>query len=110
MKHLMFSVAFACSVFAASFAAAQTQDRRVTIINETSFDIVKFQGSNVGTDNWEENIFDGSYLPPGASVSVNFDDGSGYCKFDFRAEFSDGEVLVKNGIDVCKLGHFRYID
>jgi hypothetical protein len=41
---------------------------------------------------------------------INFDDGTGYCKFDFKAEFSDGDEVVKNGIDVCEISSFRFTE
>ncbi len=47
-------------------------------------------------------------LPSGNSVVINFDDGTGYCIFDLRAEFEDGDVLEKFGVNVCELGSFTY--
>jgi hypothetical protein len=41
---------------------------------------------------------------------INFDDGTGYCKFDFKAEFSDGDEVVKHGIDVCEISSFRFTE
>ena len=92
----------------ASFATADAADRRVRIINETSFDIVRFYGSNVGTDSWEEDILGRDILRAGRSVTINFDDGSGYCIFDFKAVFDDGDEVVKERVNVCKIGSFRF--
>ncbi len=76
-------------------------DRRVTIINNTNVSMREFYGSNAGSGSWEEDILGTSVLPSGSSVSINFDDGSGYCNFDFKAVFSDGSSLVDNNVDVC---------
>lgn len=89
---------------------ALAEDRRVKIINETDHTIVQFYASNVGQDDWEEDILGADMLRPGQSVTINIDDGSGYCKYDFKAVFSDGDVLVRQGIDVCKVSVYRYTE
>lgn len=92
----------------ASAAPALSLDRRVTIINNTGFTIVRFFGSNTGSGSWEEDILGEDVLPSGSSVVINFDDATGYCMFDFRAEFEDGDVLERGGINVCEIATFTY--
>jgi hypothetical protein len=87
---------------------ATALDRRVEIINNTGFTIVEFYGSNAGSKSWEEDILGPDLLPPGSSVVVNFDDASGFCKFDFRAVFDDGEALERRGINICEIATFTY--
>lgn len=91
-----------------SAAPALSLDRRVTIVNNTGFTIVRFFGSNTGSGSWEEDILGEDVLPSGSSVVINFDDESGYCMFDFRAEFEDGDVLERGGVNVCEIGTFTY--
>ena len=96
-------------ILAAGLAGpAAAQDRRVRIINDTGYTMVRFYGSNKGSNSWEEDILGNQVLPSGSSVSIDFNDGTGYCVFDFRAIFSDGDELVRNGINVCETGSFRY--
>lgn len=76
-------------------------DRHVTIINNTNVSMREFYGSNAGAETWEEDILGADVLPAGSSVKINFDDGSGYCTFDFKAVFSDGTSLVDKNVDVC---------
>jgi len=95
-------------VYATSFTAASALDRHVRIINHTGFTIVRFYGSNKGSKSWEEDILGSDVLKDGHSVRVNFRDGSGYCKFDFKAVFDDGDVLIKKNINICKIGKFTY--
>jgi len=83
-------------------------DRRVRIVNNTGFTMVAFYGSNQGADNWEEDILGNDVLPSGASVTINFDDGTGYCIFDFKAVFEDGDELTDFGNNICELGTFTY--
>lgn len=87
---------------------AAALDRRVTIVNNTGFTIVEFYGSNTGADTWQEDILGADVLPSGQSAVINFDDETGYCMFDFRAVFEDGEVLERGGINVCEIGTFTY--
>ncbi|WP_161762659.1 coproporphyrinogen III oxidase [Rhodobacter amnigenus] len=87
---------------------AAALDRRVEIINNTGFTIVEFYGSNTGSDSWEEDILGTDVLPSGSSVVIDFDDRSGYCKFDFRAVFEDGDVLEKGGVNICEIATFTY--
>jgi hypothetical protein len=98
----------ALALLALFHAEAEAQDRHVTIINETRFDIVEFYGSNVNAKTWEEDILGSDILSAGSSVNINFDDGTGACMFDFRAVFSDGDVLEDEDINVCEISNFRY--
>ena len=101
---------FLASVMLLSLSAvsADALDRRVRIINNTNFTIVRFYGSNKGSDSWEEDILGSDVLSPYSSVNINFDDGKGYCKFDFKAGCNDGDVLIKKNINICKIGSFTY--
>ncbi len=81
-------------------------DRKVTIVNNSGFTISYFYGSNVGTTFWEEDLLSSDVLSDGATVVVNFDDTTGYCRFDFRAIFDDGTELVKKDVNVCEIATF----
>ncbi|MGL5009853.1 MAG: hypothetical protein ACRC6I_08215 [Paracoccaceae bacterium] len=87
---------------------AAAQERYVTIINNTGYTIVNFFGSNTGTSSWEEDILGNDVLPSGSSVRINFNDGTGYCMFDFLAIFDDGEQLIREGVNICELDTFTY--
>lgn len=89
-------------------ATADAQDRRVRIVNETGYTMVRFYGSRCSTNDWEEDILGTDTLSHGNSVRINFDDGTGSCCFDFRAEFNDGDVLTRNNVNVCEIGTFTY--
>jgi hypothetical protein len=103
------ALAIALVIFGlAGAASADNLDRRVRIINNTGFTIVRFYGSHTDANSWQEDILGSEVLPSGNSVVINFDDGTGYCIFDLRAEFEDGDVLEKFGVNVCELGSFTY--
>lgn len=98
------------STLLGALAAQAGEDRRVRIINETSHTIMQFYASNIGQTSWEEDILGQSTLPPGQSVVINVDDGTGYCQFDFKAVFDDGDEVTKSRIDVCEVSSFRFTE
>ena len=87
-------------------APALALDRKVTIVNNSGFTISYIYGLNVGTTFWEEDLLASDVLSTGASVVVNFDDTTGYCRFDLRAIFDDGTELVKKDVYVCEIATF----
>lgn len=89
---------------------ASALDRRVTINNVSSYDIYEFYASNTGTNSWEEDILGKDVLLAGSSVVINIDDGSGYCKYDFKAVFEDGDEVVSADNNVCELAEFNFTD
>lgn len=94
--------------FLSSVDAALALDRRVRIVNDTGYTIVNFYGSNKGTRSWEEDILGNDVLPSGQSVVINFEDGTGYCKFDFKAVFEDGDSVVQEDVNICEIGTFTF--
>lgn len=111
MKKLTISIMLAAAALVGLAAGPATaQDRHVEIINDTQHTIVHFYASNIGRDTWEEDILGESVLPVGRSVNINIDDGSGACLYDFKAVFDDGDELVRNRIDVCTIGTYRYTE
>jgi hypothetical protein len=86
--------------------SSHAADRKVKIVNKSGYAIVKFQGSNVGTSSWEEDILGQDILEHGQSVNINFDDGTGHCKFDFLVTFEDGDEMKEEDIDVCSIGTY----
>lgn len=97
------------AVLAATFGLpAAAANRVVTIVNNTGYTIVEFYGSNKGTTSWEEDILGYDVLGSYSSININFDDGTGYCIFDFKAVFNDGNEVVSKGINVCEIPTFTY--
>jgi len=82
---------------------AAAQDRRVRIINATNVTLNSFYASNVNRKNWEEDILGNSVIPPGQSVMVNINDGTGACMFDFKAVMANGKKVEQYGLNVCQI-------
>lgn len=102
------TIAMAGVLSAALAIPAAALNRVVTIVNNTGYVMTEFYGSNKGTTSWEEDILGYDVLGGYESININFDDGTGYCIFDFKAVFSDGEELVSKGINVCEIPSFTY--
>lgn len=100
--------ALAAAILAATTLPAAAQNRVVKIVNNTGYTIVEFYGSNKGTTSWEEDILGYDVMGPYSALNINFDDGTGYCIFDFKAVFNDGDVIVSNGINICEIPEFTY--
>lgn len=98
----------AAALAAASITSASAANRRVDIVNQTGMVITEFYASNTGTDNWEEDILGRDVIADGETFDINIDDGTGRCRFDFKAVFDNGKSLVRNNINVCQISTFTY--
>lgn len=94
-----------CLMAAPTLAAA---DMKVRIHNNTGVEMYGFTSTNSGASNWGSDVFGQSTLPSGSSIVLNFSNSNGYCLFDFKAVFVDGDVLEKREIDVCSIKDFYY--
>jgi hypothetical protein len=91
-----------------ALTTASAANRHVDIINATGKTLSEFYASNSGTDDWEEDILGKDTLDDGEVFEINIDDGTGSCKFDFKAVFDDGTSHVRRGVDVCSISKFTY--
>ena len=85
-------------------------DRRVRLVNHSSYNIVEFHASNIHRKSFEENILGNRILRPGESIIVNLDDGTDMCRFDFLTVMSNGAKVEKDDIDVCQLETYTIND
>ena len=85
---------------------AHAYDRTVDLINRTNRDIVHFYASNVGENNWQEDILGEDVLPAHSRTTVDLYDGTGYCRFDFKTVFSNGATIVRSGLNVCEVSTY----
>ena len=100
-------LAGACALtFSAGMALADHMN--VNIHNTTGYAIVHFYSTNSGADRWGHDILGDGYLPDGNYITMNFDNDYGHCLYDFRAEFEDGTVLQRGGVNVCEISDYYY--
>ena len=107
-RSLLLSATFgiATAMSGAAFAA----DKTVTVVNKTKTTMTSIYASSVGTRTWEEDILGKDTLAPGESVDIDMDDGTGACRFDLMAEFSDGTEAVQENLNICKVGEFTFTE
>ncbi|MEE1656895.1 hypothetical protein VB618_11865 [Microvirga sp. CF3062] len=91
-----------------AFSAATAANRHVDIVNDTGMTMSEFYASATGTDDWEEDILGSDTLAAGEVFDIDVDDGTGACKYDFKAVFTDGSSHVKRSVDVCSISKFTY--
>jgi hypothetical protein len=90
--------------------ATAAENRHVTIVNHTKHTITHFYASNTGSNDWEEDILGKDELARGESIDIDIDDGTGKCKFDFKAVFADGASIEKTNINVCEIDSYEYTE
>ena len=92
-------------------APAQSRDglnRRVRIHNNTGWTMLRFYASDSRVTDWEEDMLGRGTLAAGSSIMMNIDDGSGACLYDFKAEFTNGQVLTRFNVNVCQIADYYY--
>ena len=92
-------------------APVQSRDglnRRVRIHNNTGWTMLRFYASDSRVDDWEEDMLGRDVLAAGSSIMMNIDDGSGACVYDFKAEFTNGQVLTRFNVNVCQIADYYY--
>ena len=78
-------------------------DYYVEVTNNTPYVLEELYASNRDTGNWLNDLLGSEVLYPGQSISVDTDDGSGYCIFDLQAVFEDGAEANWFGANVCEI-------
>lgn len=84
------------------------QNRNVLIVNNSGQTIWRFYGSRVSTNSWEEDILGTTVFPNGETRVIDFDDGTGACMFDMKAEFRDGSSDVITNVNVCTVSSVTF--
>ena len=85
-------------------------NRVVNVNNNTGMTMTHFFASSSASSSWgPEQLGPTTVLPSGSSVTIDFDDGTGACTFDFKARFSNGQELKKFGVNVCVISNYNYV-
>lgn len=91
-----------------TYTSSSGLNRNVLIINNTGQTIWRFYGSRTSTNSWEEDILGSSILSNGSSVNIDFNDGTGACMFDLKAEFRNGGSIVQPNVNVCSVSSVTF--
>lgn len=102
------AVAVTAATASAPIQSRDGRNRRVRIHNNTGWTMLRFYASNTNRSDWEEDILGDDVLANNASIVMNIDDGTGACLFDFKAEFTNGQNLIRNNVNVCEIADYYY--
>jgi phosphate-selective porin len=102
------AVAVTAATASAPIQSRDGRNRRVRIHNNTGWTMLRFYASNTSRTDWEEDILGDDVLANNASIVMNIDDGTGACLFDFKAEFTNGQSLIRNNVNVCEIADYYY--
>ena len=91
-----------------SSQVAVAANRHVDIVNKTGMTLSEFYASNTGSNDWEEDILGRKTIDNGETFDMNIDDGTGACRFDFRAVFEGGGESIKRNVNVCQISTFTF--
>ncbi len=93
-----------------SYGSNDGLNRVVSINNRTGMTMTYFYASSSASSTWgPDQLGPSTVVPSGSSISINFDDGTGACTYDFRAKFSNGQELKKFGVNVCVISNYNYV-
>lgn len=109
LTRILTQTALTCLALALGVASGAAQDRHLTIHNDTGYTMYKFYSTNTGATSWGSDVLGSDTLPSGMSMRLNFDNSEGYCMFDFRAVFEDGDELARQGVNVCEEADYYYV-
>jgi len=99
---ILLSAALCAALLVASPAAARSDAITFDLKNATRFHLTNLYISAPSTNDWEEDILGDEVANPGETVEVTIDDDLEGCKYDLRADFSDGDSVQIAGVDLCE--------
>jgi len=99
----------ACSTTTSgSLSGGDGLNRVMDITNSTGVTMTNFHASNTGQNTWGPDQLGTSVLRSGKYMTINFNDGTGACYFDFKATFADGDILTTSNVNVCAETSWNY--
>lgn len=100
MKLASLSAAVAALTLVCGVTAASAVT--ITMNNRSSATMTSLRTGETSNPNWGPNILEGR-IAPGEAAEVTIPDELPGCRYDFRADFSDGSVLDTRNVDICAL-------
>jgi hypothetical protein len=105
MKTLSTIRALAVLALGSSFAAPAGADeyaRWIDINNNSDRYVYSVRISDVGTDAWGPDLLGAEMIEPGYYMRVEPRRHRGYCLFDVRVEYDDGQREFFWGVNLCE--------
>lgn len=86
---------------AMAYASAEKLDRRMVVINHSDQAIIGLAASPIDAPKWNYNMLNGDAIPIGGRKWADFDDRTGYCRYDLLATGANGGRWEKYNVNVC---------
>ena len=83
-------------------------NRTVTLVNNAKETIYYIYWSNTASGDWGADRLGSDVLMAGNEWQVTVDDGTGACRFDFKARTSGGREIERRNIDVCAVSYVTF--
>lgn len=93
--------------FTSTQALADRYERWICIENAGMSEIVAVRISHVDRTDWSRNLIRGDYIDAGDTMTVEPRRDEGYCRFDIRIEFADGEIQDIWNVNLCAATNLR---
>lgn len=81
--------------------SADDWNREVSLVNDTKETIFYLYWSNTGASGWGDDKLGSDILSAGQQWNVTVDDGSGACRYDFKAVTASGREIERRNVNVC---------
>jgi hypothetical protein len=107
VRHFLATAALGLALVA-PVAAAQTASVSFELTNRTGHTLTHIYISLPSSDSWEEDILGDQVVRNGETVEISVDDGLEACEYDILYDFSDGESLVEESVDLCAIDGEAY--
>ena len=95
------AISMTAAVIAAAVSQSQAYERWICIENVGSSDIVRVQISHVDRNVWGDNLIRGNRIDVNDTLTVEPRNTQGYCRFDIKVTYADGEVMKLWRVNLC---------
>jgi hypothetical protein len=82
--------------------AGRNLDRHISIINNTSENIIEIHIATARASSLEFDQLGDDILTTGEAKLWDMGDTKGYCRFDFAFMLEDRSIIRRRAVDVCK--------
>jgi hypothetical protein len=106
MKSIKFlPVLLALSTVTAVSNAVADRTKTVTVINNTSLNLMEFYASPSANSGWDttNNLLAGQTLGPGQSATITITDGVSHCHYDLMAvSYGSAQFAYQYSVNTCE--------
>jgi hypothetical protein len=77
-------------------------ERWFNVVNNSGSTIVAVRATNIDDNNWSRNLLDGDIIRPGRTLQVEPLRSGGYCRFDIKIEYANGDYQTIWDVNLCE--------